>query len=69
VQGKPHLSLEVEHRELEPRRHHADDVVWLAVDHEASAKDRRIAAEAALPQPVTDHGDVGFSVGISEGAS
>ena len=62
--GNPQIALEVEHRVLEARWHHADDVVWLAVHHEPPANDRRVATKAALPQSVTDHRDVGFSVRV-----
>ena len=52
----PELCLRVGEREA--RRHHADDLCHCAGDFDTPTNDRRVAAEAALPEPVAqqDHG-------------
>ncbi len=40
------------------RAEHADDFVGLAVQRELAADDRRVAAEAPLPEPFAQHDDV-----------
>ena len=42
-------------RQREPRRHHADDLVALAVDQDAAADDRRIRRVAAVPHPESEN--------------
>jgi hypothetical protein len=56
IQRRPQLGVaDPERRELEPRRHDADDGVGLAVEGERLADDLRISAEAPLPQPMGEH--------------
>ena len=42
------------HRKVEARRHDADDQRLRAVDQDRASDDRRIGAEAPLPQPVAE---------------
>jgi hypothetical protein len=59
-------------RELEPRWHHADDDDGFAVQRDRATYDRRVAAEAALPKPVAEDGDLcptAFVVFRAEGAA
>src|SRR4029077_1588806 len=53
-----------EERELDPRRQHADDVVRRTVKRDRLVQNIWIAAEAAMPQRVTDHDD-GLAGGLS----
>ena len=39
---------------LEARGHHADDAILIAVEHDASADDRRVGAESSAPHAVAD---------------
>jgi hypothetical protein len=43
---------------FEVARHHADDLVWLAVEQELPADHTRVAVEAALPGAVAQHRDL-----------
>ena len=45
------------HDVLEPARHHADDVVAVVVERDASAENRRVAAESPPPECVAENGN------------
>ena len=50
-------------RQAETGRHHADDLVAAAVELDRPADDRRVTAEAPLPQPVAQQDDGGAVAG------
>ena len=56
--------LDVAHREEEVARRDADDRERLAVQRQAAADDRRIAAEAPLPETVGQHDDLLVAGGV-----
>jgi hypothetical protein len=50
--GRPDLRA---HREVESLRRNTNDFVRLTIERDGLADDGAIAAEAALPHPITDH--------------
>ena len=56
---------------LEAGRRHADHGERLAVQRDGLADDRRVAAEARMPQALADHDDVGARarIVVAEGAA
>src|SRR5215813_811902 len=55
-EGRPHLAAAV--GELEILGHHADHLEQFVIEHDLFADDLRVAAEARLPEGVSEHDDL-----------